>query len=96
VLAAVALAAASAPAQAAGTRAGATRAAKRHTIAYVRRFGITLRAADLDLECAILGHWRWKCFVYANGGQCTGTLVEAYSARAHAYRARQLELGCGE
>jgi hypothetical protein len=42
----------SAVALAAGSRAGATRAAKRHTITYVKRYGITLRAADLDLQCS--------------------------------------------
>ena len=68
-----------APAQAAGTRAGATRAAKRHVVTYVKRYGIVLRTTELDLQCSSVGRSRWKCFVYANGGQCTGTLTEAYS-----------------
>ena len=83
-------------AHAAGSRAGATRAAKRDTIAYVKRYGITLDAGDLDLQCSVTGRSRWKCFVYANGGQCTGTLTEAYSRHARAYRARNIDMGCGE
>jgi hypothetical protein len=83
-------------AQAAGSRSGATRAAKRHTIASVKRHGVTLRTVYLDLQCSATGRSRWKCFVYANGGQCTGTLTEAYSIRAHAYRARNIDIGCGE
>ena len=75
------------PAQAAGTRAGATRAAKRHVVAYIKRYGVVLGTSRLDLECSGSGRSRWKCFVYANGGQCTGTLSEVYSTRAHAYRA---------
>ena len=86
----------SAPAYAAGTRAGATRAAKRHTIAYVERYGIVLRTSDLDLQCSTAGRSRWRCFVYANGGQCTGTLTEAYSTRARTYRARNIDIDCGE
>jgi hypothetical protein len=86
----------SAVALGAGTRAGATRAAKRHTVAYVKRYGVTLRAADLDLRCSKLGPSRWWCFVYANAGQCTGTLTETYSARARSYRARNIDIGCGE
>ena len=39
----VAALALSAPAYSAGTRAGATRAAKRHTIAHIKRYGIVLR-----------------------------------------------------
>ena len=31
-----------------------------------------------------------------NGGQCTGTLTEAYPRRARAYRARNIDIGCGE
>jgi hypothetical protein len=45
-------------AQAAGSRAGATRAAKRHTIAHVERFGITFRTADLDVQCSVTGRSR--------------------------------------
>src|SRR4051794_24409899 len=80
----------------AGSRAGATRAAKRHTIAYVKRFGITFRAADLDLQCSSVARSRWRCFLYANAGQCTGTLTEIYSTRAGSYRARNIDIGCGE
>ena len=86
----------SAVALGAGSRAGATRAATRHVIAHARRLGITLRPDDLDLQCSKLARSRWWCFVYANGGQCTGTLVEAYSTRSHAYRARNVDIGCGE
>jgi hypothetical protein len=85
-----------ATAQAAGSRAGATRAAKRHTVAYVKHYGIILRVSDLDLQCSITGRARWKCFVYANGGQCTGTLTEVYWTRSRAYRARDIDIGCGE
>jgi hypothetical protein len=95
-LLALALALAATPAQAAGSRTGATRAAKRDTIAYVKRYGITLRAIDLDLQCSVAGRSRWKCFVYANGGQCTGTLTEVYSTSARTYRARNIDIGCGE
>jgi hypothetical protein len=95
-LLALALALTTTPAHAAGSRTGATRAAKRHTIAYVKRYGITLRAGDLDLQCSVSGRSRWKCFVYANGGQCTDTLTEVYSTRARAYRARNIKIGCGE
>jgi hypothetical protein len=83
-------------AEAAGTRAGVARAAKRHTIAYVKRYGITLRTSDVDLQCSVTGRSRWKCFVYANGGQCTGTLTEVYSMCTRAYRARNIDIGCGE
>jgi hypothetical protein len=86
----------SAVALAAGSRAGATRAAERHTIHYVKRYGITLRAADLDLQCSKLARSRWWCFAYANNGQCAGTLTETYSLRAHAYRPRNIDIGCGE
>jgi hypothetical protein len=86
----------SAVALGAGSRAGATRAAMRHTIHHVKRYGVTLRTADLDLQCSKLARSRWMCFVYANGGQCTGTLTEAYSTRSHAYRPRNLDIGCGE
>lgn len=96
LLLAVALALTATPAQAAGSRNGATRAAKRHTIAYVKRYGITLRVSDLDLQCSVTGRSRWKCFVYANDGQRTGTLTEVYSTRAHAYRARNIDIGCAE
>jgi hypothetical protein len=82
--------------QAAGSRSGATRAAKRHTVKYVKRFGVKLRASDLDLQCSARARSRWICFVYANGGQCTGTLTESYSTRTHTYRARNLDIGCGE
>ena len=85
----------SAPAYAAGTRAGATRAAKRHTIAHVERYGVVLRTSDLDLQCSGSGRSRWKCF-YANGGQCTGTLTEVYSTRLRGYRARNTNIACGE
>jgi hypothetical protein len=78
---AAALALTAPAAETAGTRAGATRAAKRHTIAYVKRYGVVLRTGDLDLQCSAAGRSRWKCFVYANGGQCTGTLTEVYSTR---------------
>jgi hypothetical protein len=81
---------------AAGSRAGATRAAKRHTIAYVKRFGVDLRTVALDLQCSVIGRSRWKSFVYANGGRCTGTLNEIYSRRARTYRARSVDVGCGE
>jgi hypothetical protein len=81
---------------AAGSRAGATHAAMRHTIAYVKRFQITLHPADLDVQCSITGRSRWKCFGYANAGQRTGTLTEVYSIRAHAYRARNIDVWCGE
>jgi hypothetical protein len=80
----------------AGSRAGATRAAKRHTIAHIKHFGITLRAADLDLQCSSVARSQWRCFVYANGGQCTGTLSETYSTRMRAYRARNIDIPCGE
>jgi hypothetical protein len=80
----------------AGTRAGATRAATRHVIHHVGRLGITLRPADLDLQCSKLGRSRWWCFVYANDGQCTGTLVETYTTRTHTYRARNIDISCGE
>jgi hypothetical protein len=83
-------------AEAAGSRAGATRAAQRHVIAYVERYGITLRTADLDLQCSAIRRSRWMCFVYANGGQCTGTLTEVYSTRTGRYRARSVDVGCGE
>jgi hypothetical protein len=83
-------------ADAAGTRIGATRAAKRYVPTYVKRYGTTLRTSDLDLQCSPVGRSRWKCFVYADAGQCTGTLTEVYSIRARAYRARNIELGCGE
>jgi hypothetical protein len=86
----------SSAAEAAGTRAGATRAAKRHVVVYVKRYGIVLRTSDLDLQCSGSGRSRWKCFVYANGGQCTGTLSEAYSTRARTYRARNIDIACGE
>jgi hypothetical protein len=95
-LLAVALAFTRTPAQAAGSRVGATLAAKRDTIAYVKRYGITVRAGQLDLQCSVTGRSRWKCFVDANGGQCTGTLTEAYSARVRTYRARNIDIGCGE
>jgi hypothetical protein len=45
---------------------------------------------------SVTGHSRWICFVYANGGQCTGTLTEVYSTRVRAYRARNVRIGCGE
>jgi hypothetical protein len=93
---AAALLVAPAASAASGSRAGATRAAERRTIAYAKRFGITLRAVDLDLECSVTGRSRWKCFVYANGGQCTGTLREVYSARSLIHRARNIDIGCGE
>lgn len=80
----------------AGTRAGATRAAARHAIHHIARFGITLRPADLDLRCSKLGRSQWWCFVYASKGHCAGELVETYSTRLHAYRARDIEIGCGE
>jgi hypothetical protein len=83
-------------ADAAGSRAGATRAAKRHVVAYVERYGITLRAADLDLQCSATRRSRWMCFVYANAGQCTGTLTEVYSRSWRTYRARNIDVGCGE
>ena len=86
---ATAFALTSAAAQATGTRAGATRAAERHVVAYVQRYSIALSTSELDLQCSSVGHARWKCFVYANGGQCTGTLAEVYSTRARAYRARK-------
>jgi hypothetical protein len=95
-LLAIAFALTTTPAQAAGSRPGATRAAKRHTIAHVKHYGITLRAGQLDLQCSVTGRSRWKCFVYANGGQCSGTLTEVYSTRARAYRARNIDIGCGE
>jgi hypothetical protein len=75
--------------EAAGSRAGATRAAKRHTIAYVKRYDVVLRTGDLDLLCSAAGRSRWKCSVYANGGQCTGTLTEVYSTRVRTYRPRK-------
>ena len=84
------------PAQAAGSRTGATRAAKRHTTAYVKHYGITLHVNDLDLQCSVSGRSRWKCFVYANGGECTGTLTEVYSKHARSYGARNIDIGCGE
>jgi hypothetical protein len=96
LLIAFALALTTTPAHAAGSRTGATRAAKRHTIAYVKRYAITLRESDLDLQCSVTGRSRWKCFVYANAGQCTGTLTEVYSTRARAYRARNIDIGCAE
>jgi hypothetical protein len=86
----------SATAQAAGTRAGATRAAKRHLVTYVKRYGIVLHTSELDLQCSSVGRSRWKCFVYANGGECTGTLTEAYSTRVRVYRARNINIGFGE
>jgi hypothetical protein len=92
----LALTLAASTAEAAGSRAGATRAAKRHVIAYVERYGITLRTADLDLQCSAIRRSRWMCFVYANGGQCTGTMTEVYSTRTRRYRARNVDVGCGE
>jgi hypothetical protein len=86
----------SAAAQATGTRAGATRAAKRHVVTYVKRYSIVLRTSKLDLQCSSAGRSRWKCFVYANGGQCTGTLTEVYATSARTYRPRKIEIGCGE
>ena len=86
----------SAAAQAAGTRAGATRAAKRHVVSYVKPYGIVLRTSELDLQCSVVGRSRWRCFVYANGGQCTGTLTEVYSTRLRGYRARSINIACGE
>ena len=83
-------------AEAAGSRAGATRAAKRHIIAYVERYGIMLRTADLDLQCSATRRSRWMCFVYANSGQCTGTLIEVYSMGVRAYRAQRIDIGCGD
>ena len=59
----------------------------RHVVAYIKRYGVVLGTSRLDLECSGSGRSRWKCFVYANGGLCTGTLSEVYSTRAHAYRA---------
>ena len=85
----------SAPAYAAGTRAGATHAAKRHTIAHVERYGIFLRTSDLDLQCSTAGRSRWRCFVYVHGGPCTGSLSQAYSTRARAYRRRNIDIGWG-
>ena len=40
---------------------------------------------------AVLGHraFAWRCFVYANGGQCTGTLTEVDSVRSRTYRPRE-------
>ena len=55
-------------AQAAGTRAGATRAAKRHVVSYVKRYGIVLRTSELDLQCSVVGRSRWKCFVKRQRG----------------------------
>jgi hypothetical protein len=86
----------SAVALGAGSRAGATRAAKRHTFAHIKHFGITLHTADLDLQCSPVARSRWRCFVYANSGQCAGTLTETYSTRTHAYHARNIDIGCGE
>ena len=83
-------------AQAAGTRAGATRAAKRHVVTYVRRYGVVLRTSEIDLQCPSVGRSRWKCVVYVNAGQCTATLTEAYSTRIRGYRARTIDIGCGE
>jgi hypothetical protein len=83
-------------AHAAGSGAGATRAAERHTIARVAQFGITLRPADLDIQCSAAGRSRWLCFVYANGGQCSGPLTELFSSATHRYRASRVEIGCGE
>jgi hypothetical protein len=48
-----ALALTTAAAEAAGTHAGAARAAKRHTIAYVKRYGIVLRNTDLGQAIAL-------------------------------------------
>jgi hypothetical protein len=92
----LALTLAASTAEAAGSRAGATRAAKHHVSAYVERYGITLRTTDLDLQCSATRRSRWTCFVYANGGQCTGTLTEVYVRSAHSYRARNIRIGCGE
>jgi hypothetical protein len=92
----VALTLVASTAVAAGSRAGATHAAKRHVVAYAERYGITLRPAELDLQCSAIRRSRWMCFVYANGGQCTGTLTEVYSTRARTYRSRQIDIGCGE
>ena len=44
-------------AQAAGTRAGTTRA-KRHVVTYVKRCGIILRTTELDLQCSSVGRSR--------------------------------------
>jgi hypothetical protein len=44
----------------------------------------------------VTGRSRWKCFVYANSVQCAGTLTELYSTRARAYRARNIDIGCGD
>jgi hypothetical protein len=86
----------SAVARAAGTRAGATRAAKHDVATYVKRYGIVIRTSGLDLQCSSVGRSRWKCFVYTYGGQCTGTLTETYSTRVRGYRARSVDIDCGE
>jgi hypothetical protein len=80
----------------AGTRAGATLAATHHAIHHIKRLGITLRPADLDLECSKLGRSRWWCFVYARTGHCAGELVETYTTRTHTYRPRNIDIACGE
>jgi hypothetical protein len=54
--------------QAAGTRAGATRTAKRPVVTYVQRYGIVLRTSELDLQCSSVGRSRWNGFVDASGG----------------------------
>ena len=35
------------------------------------------------LRCSGTGRSSWKCFLYANGGHCTGALSELYSQRTH-------------
>jgi hypothetical protein len=65
-LAATALARTAPAALAAGSGAGATRAATRHAIAYVKRYAVILRPSDRDVQCSAAGRSHWKCFVYAN------------------------------
>ena len=76
-------------------RARAPRAPPSVTIVYVKRDGMALRGRP---RTAVLGHraLAWKCFVYANVGQCTGTLNETYSTPARTYRPQNIAMGCGE
>jgi hypothetical protein len=70
----------SAPAYAAGTRAGATRAAKRQTIAHVKRFGISLRPRASTGRARLRG---------GEGGRVGGASSTPTAASARAPSARR-------
>jgi hypothetical protein len=83
------------PAHAAGSRTGATRAAKRHAVAYIKRYGITLRVSDLDLQCSATGRSR-STASSTPGGQCKGPLTEVHSTRTRIYRAGNINIDYGD